>query len=158
MKIRNNLIIFALIVSLTLCCVCFGGCKQPAQKDDNQQVDNTLKELDMFLSINGETFTVKLEDKKTSQQLLNLLPLTAQMNELNGNEKYYYLDQKLPTNSQAVGYITAGDVMLYSNNCLVIFYESFSTSYSYTKIGHIENAENLKTILGAGNVTVKWYK
>ena len=80
------------------------------------------------------------------------------MNELNGNEKYYYLDQKLPTNSQAVGYITAGDVMLYGNNCLVIFYESFSTSYSYTKIGHIENAENLKTILGTGNVTVKWYK
>ena len=52
--------------------MCFGGCKQPAQKDDNRQVDNTLKELDMFLSINGETFTVKLEDNKTSQQLLNL--------------------------------------------------------------------------------------
>ena len=33
--------------------------------------------------------------------------------------------------------------MLYGNNCLVIFYKSFDTSYSYTRIGHIENLEDL---------------
>lgn len=33
--------------------------------------------------------------------------------------------------------------MLYGNNCLVVFYKSFNTSYSYTKIGHIDNLSDL---------------
>ena len=41
-----------------------------------------------------------------------------------------------------------------SNNCLVVFYKSFDTSYSYTKIGHIENFEDL----GNKNVTIKFEK
>ena len=44
--------------------------------------------------------------------------------------------------------------MLYGNNCLVIFYKSFDTSYSYTKIGHIDNLEDL----GTGNIIVKLEK
>ena len=50
--------------------------------------------------------------------------------------------------------INAGDLMLYGSNCLVIFYESFSTSYSYTKIGHIDNPEGLAETLGSGNIKV----
>ena len=44
--------------------------------------------------------------------------------------------------------------MLYGNNCLVIFYKSFDTSYSYTKIGHIDNLDNL----GNGSITAKFEK
>ena len=40
--------------------------------------------------------------------------------------------------------IEAGDIMLFGNNCLVVFYKSFNSSYSYTKIGHIENLEELE--------------
>lgn len=35
------------------------------------------------------------------------------MSDLNGNEKYYYLDENLPTNSENIGHINAGDIMLY---------------------------------------------
>ena len=42
--------------------------------------------------------------------------------------------------------------MLYGDNCLVIFYKSFDTSYSYTKIGHINNLPDL----GNDNVLVKF--
>ena len=73
------------------------------------------------------------------------------MNELNGNEKYVYLDNKLPTSPYNPKRINAGDVMLYGNNCLVIFYKSFDTSYSYTKIGHIDNLPDL----GSGTISVK---
>ena len=42
--------------------------------------------------------------------------------------------------------------MLYGDNCLVVFYESFDTEYSYTKIGHIEGLLEM----GDGEVVVKF--
>ena len=94
------------------------------------------------------------EDNETVQKFIELLPLTMDMQELNGNEKYYYMETSLPTNSEKVGYIDAGDIMLFGDNCLVLFYKSFSTPYSYTRIGHIENVENLETCVGQQNITV----
>ncbi|HIU40598.1 MAG TPA: hypothetical protein IAB68_04795 [Candidatus Aphodocola excrementigallinarum] len=106
------------------------------------------------LNINGNDFTVTLEDNETSRELVNRLPLSITMNELNGNEKYYYFDDALPSNSKRVGKINKGDVMLYGDDCLVIFYESFTTSYSYTKIGTIDNSDNLEDVVGNNSVTV----
>ena len=33
--------------------------------------------------------------------------------------------------------------MLYNDNCIVLFYKSFDTEYSYTKLGHIDNLSEL---------------
>ena len=104
--------------------------------------------------INNKEYVIKLESNETVNSLINLLPMEITMNELNGNEKYIYLDNTLPTNSYNPNRINAGDVMLYGNNCLVIFYKSFDTSYSYTKIGHIDNLPDL----GNGSITVKLEK
>ena len=62
------------------------------------------------------------------------------------------MDNSLPTNSTNPKHIKSGDIMLYGNNCLVIFYKSFDTNYSYTKIGHIDNLPDL----GIDNITVKF--
>lgn len=104
--------------------------------------------------INNKEYVINLESNETVNSLIKLLPMEITMSELNGNEKYIYLDNTLPTNSYNPNRINAGDVMLYGNNCLVIFYKSFDTSYSYTKIGHIDNLEDL----GTGNITVKLEK
>lgn len=108
----------------------------------------------MNLIINGINLTVNLEDNATVNALIKLLPLDTNMKELNGNEKYCYLSKSLPTNSENIGTIHEGDIMLYGDDCLVIFYETFNTSYSYTQIGHIDY-ENLRDLLGNGNVTVR---
>lgn len=78
------------------------------------------------------------------------------MNELNNNEKYCYLNTSLLNDASCPGTINAGDMMLWGNNCIVIFYETFETSYSYTKIGKISNTEHLKRCLGEGGVVIKF--
>lgn len=111
-------------------------------------------EQNMEIIVNNYSFSCRLENNPTVTALKELLPLSITMRELNSNEKYYYLDQKLPSNPQRVNQINRGDIMLFGNDCLVVFYESFTTSYSYTRIGKIDNTDNLKTALGTGNVSV----
>ena len=124
--------------------------KETKEKESNSnEVINSVK-----VTINGKQYTIQLENNETAESFVNLLPQEFNMSELNGNEKYIYLDTTLPTNSSNPKHINSGDVMLYGNNCLVIFYKSFDTSYSYTKIGHIDNLPNL----GNGNITAKFEK
>ncbi len=106
------------------------------------------------VNINGIIYEVTVLDNETTKAFINKLPQEFNMQELNGNEKYVYLDYELPTNSINPKQITKGDIMLYGNDCLVIFYKSFETNYSYTKIGHIDNLVDL----GRGTINVKFEK
>jgi len=117
--------------------------------NDNNEVVNSMKVI-----INNKEYQVNLENNETVNSLIKLLPMELNMKELNGNEKYYYLDSSLPTNSYSPKRINKGDIMLYGDNCLVIFYKTFDTSYSYTKIGHIDNLDDL----GNSNILVKFDK
>ena len=128
------------------------GCNN---KNDNKETVDSKSEVDIVKAlINNDEYTIDLEDNETAKAFVELLPLKIDMKELNGNEKYYYLNKSLPSDSSNIKKITAGDVMLYGDDCLVIFYKSFNTSYSYTKIGHINNLKDL----GNNNVSVKIYK
>ena len=106
--------------------------------------------------VGTKTFTATLADSETGKAFAALLPLTVTKNELNGNEKYHYLSSSLPTAAYQPGTIHAGDLMLYGNNCIVLFYETFNTSYSYTRIGAIDNTSGLAEALGVGNVSVRF--
>ncbi|MBR1774970.1 MAG: hypothetical protein IJ759_05535 [Bacteroidales bacterium] len=169
---------FALAVFLS-CCIAV-GCNDDDGKDDNNlsntqtptetstdtvtgatsSSDNndndTVKSQTMTLSIADKKFNADLEDSQTVKELMKLLPMEVNMQELNGNEKYVYLSSDLPTASYKPGTINKGDIMLFGKNCLVIFYKTFSSSYSYTKIGHINNTDSLEESLGKGNITVKF--
>ena len=116
-----------------------------------QQTGNSQK---MNIQIDNKTFTVIVENNKTVKELYQKLPITLEMSDLNNNEKYCYLDFTLPTYSKSVKNIKKGDVMLFGNSCLVIFYKSFTTSYSYTKIGYIENPADIETALGKKDIKV----
>lgn len=109
------------------------------------------------ISINGQNFSARLEDNPSARAFAEKLPLEVDMQELNGNEKYFYLESDLPSDSERVRQIHAGDLMLFGSNCVVIFYKDFSTSYSYTRLGKIE-ATNLEKVLGSGNVRVKFVR
>lgn len=111
-------------------------------------------ETALTLTVGGQEFTVTLADNESARQLAGLLPLTLDMNELNGNEKFFYLDTELPADPYQPGQISAGDLMLYGDNCLVLFYESFTSGYSYTRLGSVDDPAGLAEALGTGGVEV----
>ena len=115
-----------------------------------------MKRFVTLVIVGTKTFTATLADSETGKAFAALLPLTVTMNELNGNEKYHYLSSSLPTAAYQLGTIHAGDLMLYGNNCVVLFYETFNTSYSYTRIGAINNTSGLASALGSGDVSVRF--
>ena len=127
----------------------------PADGDQNSIVENTESMIDtLIIKVGDKAFTATLLDNPTATAFKAMLPLTINMTELNGNEKYFRLSKNLPTNASNPGTINSGDLMLWGSNTLVVFYETFSTSYSYTRLGKIENPSGLKSALGTENVTV----
>ncbi|WP_455585183.1 cyclophilin-like fold protein [Bacteroides sp.] len=127
---------------------------EPGNNDDNNPDDNNPMSNNLKISIGSSSFNATLEDNATVTAFKALLPMTVSMSEMNGNEKYYYLQGSLPTASSNPGTIRTGDLMLYGSSCVVLFYETFSTSYSYTRLGRVDNPSGLASALGSGNVTV----
>jgi hypothetical protein len=122
----------------------------------SDEIDNFNSIQKMKITIGTTTFIANLLDNPTTQAFKKLLPLTLDMSDLNDNEKYFYLSTILPTKSSFGDNIRAGDIMLYGNNCLVLFYKGFHTTYSYTKLGHIEDISGMIEALGTGNVKIKF--
>ena len=119
-------------------------------------ISSVAKADSVLMKVGSNFFTATLESNATATAFKALCPTTLSMTELNGNEKYHYLAQSLPTNRTKVGSIHAGDIMLYGDNCVVVFFETFTTTYQYTPIGHITNPEGLKEALGSGKVTINF--
>jgi hypothetical protein len=114
------------------------------------------KTVKIQLKVGDKTFTATLEDNATAKAFKTKLPATLQMTELNGDEKYFRFPVDLPTNPSNPGTIRAGDLMIYGEYTLVIFYETFPTSYSYTRLGRINDPVGLAAALGRGNVAVTY--
>lgn len=136
--------------------------REPAVGDDRTDAGDAQTEGEeepmnrkLTVAVGTREFSAVLYASAASEALAELLPLTAEMSDM-PHEKYVYLPQSLPTDAQRVGRIEAGDLMLWGDNCLVLFYESFDTSYSYTRLGKIEDVGGLAEALGSGSVTVSF--
>lgn len=131
------------------------------QDTDNENIEKIVEsdkeEQIMTVEVNGKKFRAELYDNDTTNAFKEILPVTFSMDEHNGNEKYIYMDQSLPSASEKIGSIQKGDIMLFGSDCLVVFYESFQTSYTYTHIGYIENSDGLSSALGSGSAEVSFY-
>jgi len=139
------LVVLLAVPVLTVCAIT--GTPEPEAKEDSVKLE---------MHVGNKIFTAVLSDNESTAAFSRKLPLTLDMSELNGNEKYFYLSDRLPADRQRIGSIERGDLMLYGSNCIVLFYESFSTSYSYTKLGYVTDATGLASALGKGSVEISF--
>jgi len=123
----------------------------------NKEMDTMDSEgIKINLIVNNKTFTANLENNQTVQELIQNFPMTLNMSDLHSNEKYNYLNSSLTTNSNTPSMINAGDIKLYGNNCLVVFYDNFRNSYSYTNLGKVDNVDDFVAELESGSVNIRF--
>lgn len=119
--------------------------------------EESVVEKKLSLTINGQNFSVLWEDNESVEALKDLVknnPLTIQMSMYGGFEQVGSLGTSLPRNDRQTT-TTAGDIVLYSGNQIVVFYGS--NAWAYTRLGHItdKNAAEMTELLGNGNVTIE---
>lgn len=136
------------------------GCGAPSQSaavpssSATQAATEGATKKKMKITIGKQTFVARLDQSPTADAFKALLPTTLDMADLNRNEKHVDLPSRLPTDVKVPGRIEVGDLMLYGDRTIVLFYKSFETTYGYTRIGRIEDPAGLEAALGRGRATV----
>lgn len=136
--------------------------EQPAPETEtvarSSAEDHTREERDTELKMTiGDTpVTVEWEDNETVEALKEAVktePLTVQMSMYGGFEQVGSLNMTLPRNDVQTT-TSAGDIVLYAGDQLVVFYGS--NSWAYTRLGHVSDKtqEELTELLSNGDVTV----
>lgn len=154
-------------LSLVLGLLALGGCEagqSPASAPANRAAANagtaTLQpeESRMWMTVGERRFAITLTNTPAARAFAAQLPLTLDMADLNGNEKHAELPQALPVNATRPGTIHHGDLMLYGATTLVVFYLTFDSSYSYTRLGRVDDAESLAQALGQRAARINFSK
>ena len=131
-----------------------------AETISEPKTDNTVAEEEQKTMLQmkiGETkVSVSWEDNDSVAALKELCkdaPLTIQMSMYGGFEQVGSIGTRLPSND-AQTTTSAGDIVLYSSNQVVVFYGS--NSWAYTRLGHItdQDAAGMASLLSNGNVTI----
>ena len=130
----------------------------PKEKDDinPEETDQPATERILTMKIGDKNVAVDWEDNESVAALRDLVsekPLTIQMSMYGGFEQVGPLGTSLPRNDVQTT-TSAGDIVLYSGNQIVVFYGS--NSWAYTRLGHItgKDAAEMTDLLGNGNVTI----
>ena len=122
----------------------------PSMGETSEKEQTAMK---MNVQVGTYTFTATLEDNDAVRELTEMMqagPVTINMSDYSGFEKVGPLGKSLTTsNSQTV--TTAGDIVLYNGNNIVMFYGS--NSWSYTRIGKIDDLTDWTAALGSGDIT-----
>ncbi|MEG0277330.1 MAG: cyclophilin-like fold protein [Coprobacillus sp.] len=139
------------------------GCQSQKEVIKDRQEETVEEEVsekmqEIYIEIDEYLCKAELYQNKATQELLKELPKSYSMEELNGNEKYCYLEKTLPTSSENINEIKKGDIMLFGNNCLVVFYKDFKTQYLYTKIGRVKDIDEFLERLPKGKIELTFHK
>ncbi len=123
-----------------------GGLELPAP-------ENTAA-IKINVSFNGHTYPATLADNPSAKafaELLNSGPLTVSTHDYGSFEKVGALGTTLPRNDEQIT-STTGDIILYQGNQITVYYAE--NSWSFTRLGKIDNPSGLRAALGGGDVDI----
>ncbi len=154
-EMMKKIIVLMFMVLLPIAAL-LAGCESPDYTgntaNDSDTGDNS--EMKMIVNVNGTEFKATLENNSAVKTLVNIIesnPIELNLRDYGGFEKVGSLGFSLPSsNRQITTY--SGDIVLYQGNQIVMFYGS--NSWSYTKLGRIDDLRGWKDALGRGDVTV----
>lgn len=126
-----------------------GTSQTPSTPTASAETEKNLQNIE--ITVNGKTFSATLNDNEAARAFAAMLPLTLEMSDYSGFEKVGSLGTSLPTNNSQTT-TQSGDIVLYNGNQIVIFYGS--NSWSYTRLGKVDDLSGWKDALGSGDVTV----
>lgn len=109
--------------------------------------------MKMNIQIGDKSFTAKLENNPTADELLDILkekPLSVKMKKYGGFEQVVSLGFILREDDQPLTAVP-GDIVLYNSSQIVMFYGS--NSWSYTKLAKIEDLAGWKEALANNSIT-----
>lgn len=109
--------------------------------------------MKMNVQVGSAAFTATLEKNTAVDALVEMMqeaPVTIQMSDYAGFEKVGALGTSLPTSNRQTT-TRSGDIVLYQGDQIVMFYGT--NSWSYTRLGHIDDLTGWADALGSGNVT-----
>ena len=113
-------------------------------------------ETQLWMTVGERRMAVTLADTEAARAFAARLPMTLDMTDLNSNEKKFDLPSDLPANASRPGTIRNGDLMLYGANTVVLFYLTFDSPYSYTRLGRVDDSSGLAQALGQGSARVRF--
>lgn len=128
-----------------------------SENETGPESEATIEEgraMKMNVQVGSSIFTATLEDNPAVDSLTQMMesaPVVIQMSDYSGFEKVGSIGTSLPaSNSQTT--TQSGDIVLYNGSQIVIFYGS--NSWSYTRLGKIDDLSGWEEALGNGDVTV----
>ena len=129
---------------------------QPEQTDAPEALTQEEQHMTLQMTINGTPVAVEWEDNAAVDALseaVNGNPLTIQMSMYGGFEQVGALGMSLPQDDVQTT-TSAGDIVLYSGNQIVVFYGA--NTWAYTRLGHITDrgADGMAQLLSNGDVTI----
>lgn len=163
---------FAIIISFVLIIFTFSACSDTAKEtktvtdsavestqtaSEVTQNETQATEMKIKINVNGNTFSATLEDNAAAKEFYEIIKtegLTVEMSDYSGFEKVGSLGRTLSANDVQTR-TKSGDIVLYNSSQLVMFYGS--NSWSYTRLGRIDNLNGWEDALGSGNITAEFY-
>ena len=163
---------FAIIISFVLIIFTFSACSDTA-KETRTVTDSAIEstqtasevtqneaqatEMKIKINVNGSTFSATLEDNAAAKEFYEIIKtegLTVEMSDYSGFEKVGSLGRTLSASDMQTR-TKSGDIVLYNSSQLVMFYGS--NSWSYTRLGRIDNLSGWEDALGSGNITAEFH-
>lgn len=121
--------------------------------DENSEETENITNMKINVQIGNVSFTAALEDNAATRELIEMMrqeSISIDMSDYSGFEKVGSLGRSLTTDNHQTT-TSAGDIVLYNGNQIVMFYGS--NSWSYTRIGRIEDLSGWEEALGSDNIT-----